>query len=145
MSVKFIDELAVKRVNSEGELESTTLRSDLVARYLFMNEALLNGLGIVKSSDLTVCVDNQSLEQLLLDTKAKMATDVNTQITVGGYDGLLKELDNPEVDLEAVEAKWGVLSGKKFIEIVRNGNIDGVPQLQDVDDVNDMLGEMVDL
>jgi hypothetical protein len=43
-----IDHSSIKRVSSDGGLESITLRSDLAARYTFLNETLLEGLGGIK-------------------------------------------------------------------------------------------------
>jgi hypothetical protein len=42
-----IDHSAILRVSSDDGLESITLRSDLAARYTFLNETLLEALGAV--------------------------------------------------------------------------------------------------
>lgn len=46
-----IDHSSIKRVSQDDGLESITLRSDLAARYTFLNETLLEGLGGVKIDD----------------------------------------------------------------------------------------------
>lgn len=46
-----IDHSSIKRVSQDDGLESITLRSDLAARYIFLNETLLEGIGAVKVDD----------------------------------------------------------------------------------------------
>lgn len=46
-----IDHSSIKRVTQDDGLESITLRSDLAARYIFLNETLLEGIGAVKVDD----------------------------------------------------------------------------------------------
>lgn len=43
-----IDHSSIKRVSADDGLESITLRSDLAARYTFLNETLLEGLGAIE-------------------------------------------------------------------------------------------------
>lgn len=139
--VKFIDELAVKRVNALGDLESTTLRSDLVARYLFLNESLLEGVGVVESED--VVMPPSGCEELLRDLQgATDGADTGVDPFGGEYDTLLRELDDEDCDLAACEAKWRELSGKKYIPISETGSVN-VYDMEE--DVSDMLGEIVDL
>lgn len=47
-NMPIIDHSSIKRVSQDEGLESITLRSDLAARYTFLNETLLEGLDAVK-------------------------------------------------------------------------------------------------
>lgn len=49
--MSIIEHSSIKRVSQDDGLESITLRSDLAARYIFLNETLLEGLGVVQVDD----------------------------------------------------------------------------------------------
>ena len=62
----------IKRVSSDHGLESITLRSDVAARYIFLNEALLSATGFIKQDSLDKW--RLSLKEVLVDEKIKDET-----------------------------------------------------------------------
>ncbi len=62
----------IKRVSSDHGLESITLRSDVAARYIFLNEALLSATGFIKQDNLDKW--RLSLKEVLVDEKIKDET-----------------------------------------------------------------------
>ena len=62
----------IKRVSADHGLESITLRSDVAARYILLNEALLNATGFIKQDSLDKY--RVSLKEVLLDEKIKDET-----------------------------------------------------------------------
>lgn len=76
-----IDHASIKRISADKGLESITLRSDLAARYTFLNETLLEGIGAVE-----------------VDSKFKSSVDLHDVVTE--QDGM------PIVDEHAYLEKW---------------------------------------
>lgn len=72
-TMTIIDHSSIKRVSQDDGLESITLRSDLAARYTFLNETLLEGIG-------AVAVDNRfrtmlGLKEVVRDDAGQLITD----------------------------------------------------------------------
>lgn len=115
-----IDHSSIKRVSQDDGLESITLRSDLAARYIFLNETLFEGLGaieidqrfremvglkeIIKDRDGNLIVDEM---KFLENWESQLQNDVNELEKSDGefntnsvdsshnLDQLIKALDGP--------------------------------------------------
>ncbi|GME77188.1 unnamed protein product [Ambrosiozyma monospora] len=74
----FIDHSAIKRTTKDGGLESITLRSDLAARYILQNEALLELFNIIKTPDDPIYKTGITLKESFPEEKI---TDLNEYLT----------------------------------------------------------------
>lgn len=116
-----IDHSSIKRVSQDDGLESITLRSDLAARYTFLNETLLEGIGavsvddrfktmlglkeIIRDDDNTLITDETAFlrrwEQRLqadvaqLEQTGAQTADASAENPTDVLDTLLHRLDNP--------------------------------------------------
>ena len=68
-----IDHSSIKRVSQDDGLESITLRSDLAARYTFLNETLLEGIGAVTVDDRFRTM--LGLKEVVRDDAGQLITD----------------------------------------------------------------------
>lgn len=130
-----IDNSSIKRVTPEGGLESITLRSDIAARYILNQEALLGAFNLEKSSDPNDW--SVGLKETLLDEKIaddteylkKWIAQLEEQ-TKNKPDTLLIEKQNAPVNAnfkflsEAIESlKQEYLSPDDAELIAKNNNI----------------------
>lgn len=137
-----MNEVAVKRVNAAGEMQSATLRSDTVARYLFMGETLLEGVGLVAARAESTggpmgphgtsvgaegAVEDKTLSGLLDALRSEAAQNASKpSVQAGGstggpgetYDAILAALEAPDAPLDDLEAQWRAVSGCNFVESV---------------------------
>lgn len=68
-----IEHSSIKRVSQDDGLESITLRSDLAARYTFLNETLLEGIGALKVDEKFKTMLN--LKEIIKDENNNLITD----------------------------------------------------------------------
>lgn len=68
-----IEHSSIKRVSHDDGLESITLRSDLAARYTFLNETLLEGIGALKVDEKFKTMLN--LKEIIKDENNNLITD----------------------------------------------------------------------
>ncbi|GMM29859.1 hypothetical protein DAMA08_026040 [Martiniozyma asiatica (nom. inval.)] len=126
MAKEFIDEHALKRVRGDT-LESSTLRSDLAARLLFLQGTLLEAVGVVKSPDeskggiglkgtIINCDENEYIKNKIATVEGeinqlKNNSEKSNFITKRdlNLENILKELDNCDSNrLEEISRKLGI-------------------------------------
>lgn len=88
-----IEHSSIKRVSQDDGLESITLRSDLAARYTFLNETLLEGIGVLK-------VDEKFKTMLNLKEIIK---DENNNLIIDEIDYLRKWQDKLQTEISKLE------------------------------------------